>query len=142
LSAESLPLQLIGATVIVTDSQPATGRRMSAHKDLIQRYIEGFRRGDHAQALACLSEDIVWDLYGHKTVRGKAAFEAEIERDLFDGVPVMRIERMIEEGDAVAVTGSGSVTKKSGERATFVFSEVFHFSGGLVRRLETYHLWT
>lgn len=115
---------------------------MSAHKDLIGKYIEGFRRGDHAQVLACLSDDIVWELHGHKAVRGKVAFKAEIEQDLFDGEPVMRIDRMIEEGDAVAVTGGGSVTKKDGQQARFVFSEVFHFSGGLVRRLETFHIWT
>jgi uncharacterized protein len=84
---------------------------MSAHKDVIEKYIEGFRRGDHAQILSCLTQDIVWELHGHKTVRGKDAFNAEIDNDLFDGAPVLGIYSMIEEGDAVAVTGGGRVSK-------------------------------
>jgi ketosteroid isomerase-like protein len=114
---------------------------VSAHKAVIERYIEGFRRTDHAQILACLTEDIVWELHGHKTVRGKAAFDAEIENDFFEGKPLIEIHRMIEEGDAVAVTGGGSVKKKGGGPAKFAFSEVFHFRGDLVSRLETYHVW-
>jgi ketosteroid isomerase-like protein len=108
---------------------------------VIERYIEGFRRTDHAQILSCLTDDIVWELHGHKTVRGKAAFDAEIENDFFEGQPTLAIYRMIEEGDAVAVTGGGSVKKKGGETMKFVFSEIFHFTGSLVHRLETYHLW-
>ena len=115
---------------------------MSPHKKVIESYIEGFRRTDHAQILSCLADDIVWQLHGHKTVRGKAAFDAEIENDFFEGQPALEIFRMIEEGDAVAVTGGGHVTKKGGEQMDFVFSEVFHFAGNLVSRLETFHVWT
>jgi ketosteroid isomerase-like protein len=114
---------------------------MSAHKDVIERYLEGFRRGDHAQILSCLTQDIVWELHGQKTVRGKDAFNAAIDTDFFEGEPALGIYRMIEEGDAVAVTGGGRVSKKGGEQAWFVFSEVFQFSGQLISRLETYHIW-
>ncbi len=114
---------------------------MSAHKAVIERYIEGFRRTNHAQILSCLTDDIVWELHGHKTVRGKAAFDAEIDNDFFEGEPTLDIHRMIEEGDAVAVTGGGSVTRKGGEKIRFAFSEVFHFAGNLVQRLETWHVW-
>ena len=115
---------------------------MSPRKQVIERYIDGFRRTDHAQILSCLTDDIVWELHGHKTVRGRAAFDAEIENDFFEGQPTLEIFRMIEEGDAVAVTGGGRVRQKGGEVLGFVFSEVFHFAGNLVNRLETYHVWT
>lgn len=114
----------------------------SVRKAIIERYVDGFRRGDHAQVLACLTEDVVWELYGHLTVRGKAAFAEEIARDLFEGEPELEIHRMIEEGDAVAVTGGGRVTRRGGEKVGFSFSEVFTFEGERIRRLETWHLWT
>jgi ketosteroid isomerase-like protein len=35
---------------------------MSANKATIEKYIEGFRQGDHASILGCLAEDVVWDM--------------------------------------------------------------------------------
>jgi ketosteroid isomerase-like protein len=115
---------------------------MSAHKDVIERYIEGFRRGDHSQVLSCLTDDVVWVLHGHLAVHGKAAFEAEIARDLFEGTPSLHVDRIVEEGDAVAVCGRGQVTRKGGEIAHFAFSELFLFAGSRICRLETWHVWT
>jgi ketosteroid isomerase-like protein len=114
---------------------------MSAYKAIIEKYIEGFRRSDHAQILSCLSDDIVWVLHGYKTLKGKDAFDAEIENEGFAGNPALTIDRMIEEGDSVVATGSGSVTKRGGERVQFKFSEVFTFSGDAISRIETYHIW-
>jgi uncharacterized protein len=114
---------------------------MSARKAVVQKYIEGFRRTDHAQILSCLTDDVVWVLHGYKILHGKEAFDAEIENDAFEGSPKIELERLIQEGDTVAVTGRGSVAKKGGELMKFVFSEVFTFNGDLVSRLETYHIW-
>ena len=115
---------------------------MTSRKDVIERYIDGFRRGDHAQVLGCLTDDVTWVLHGHLAVRGKDAFKTEIDKDLFEGTPALEIYRMLEEGDAVAVFGGGSVTRKGGEIADFAFSELFLFSGDRISRLETYHVWT
>ena len=113
---------------------------MSAHKDVVERYIEGFRRSDHAQILSCLTDDIVWELHGSKTVRGKEAFDGEIENDEFES-PILTIERLIEEGNTVVAAGSGSVGKKGGDTLRFAFCEVFTFTDDAVSRLDTYHVW-
>jgi ketosteroid isomerase-like protein len=88
----------------------------------------GFRRTDHAQILACLADDVAWVLHGYKTIHGKKAFDAEIENEAFEGHPTIDIERLIEEGDCVAITGKGTATKKDGEKMTFAFSEIFSFN--------------
>jgi ketosteroid isomerase-like protein len=115
---------------------------MSRHKAIVEEYIEGFRHTDHARILSCLTDDIVWVLHGYKTLHGKDAFDAQIENQAFEGSPTLILERLIEEGDCVAVTGRGNVAKKGGEKMKFAFSEVFTFTGDLVSRLETYHIWT
>jgi uncharacterized protein len=43
---------------------------MTARKDFVQTYIEGFRRSDHAMVLGCLADDVVWEIYGHTTFAG------------------------------------------------------------------------
>jgi uncharacterized protein len=114
---------------------------VSTRKRTVERYIDGFRRGDHEQILSCLAEDVVWALHGYKTIQGKEAFDTEIENDAFEGRPTIMIDRLIEEGDTVAATGSGSVAEKGGKRRAFVFCEVFSFAGNGISRLDTYHVW-
>ena len=113
---------------------------MSNRKRIVERYIDGFRRSDHAQILSCLTDDVVWALHGHQTLHGKDAFDAEIENEGFEGNPVITIDRLIEEGDSVVATGGGSVAE-GGTSREFVFCEVFSFTGNAVSRLDTYHVW-
>jgi uncharacterized protein len=114
---------------------------MSKRKSVVERYIDGFRRTDHAQILSCLTDHIVWNLHGFKTIEGKDAFDAEIEGEGFVGAPTLNLERLIEEGDTVVATGSGSVVQQGEQPQEFVFSEVFTFGGDRVSRLDTYHVW-
>ena len=110
-------------------------------KSVVEKYIEGFRRSDHALILSCLTDDVVWVLHGYKTLAGKAAFDSEIEGEGFEGSPTLTIDRLVEEGDTVVAVGGGSVSKKGGERVRFVFCDVFTFTGDAISRLETYLVW-
>src|SRR5262245_25386142 len=101
---------------------------MSTRKAIVEKYIEGFRRGNHATILSCLADDIAWALHGYKTLKGKASFDAEIENEGFEGRPTLVIDRLIEEGDCVVAVGTGGVAKKGGERMKFAFCEVFTFA--------------
>ena len=46
---------------------------MSPRKSIVEKYIEGFNRSDHAQILSCLADDVVWALHGYRTLEGKEA---------------------------------------------------------------------
>ena len=89
---------------------------MSTRKALVERYIDGFRRGDHEQILSCLTDDILWEIHGHATVRGKADFASTIESDATPGRPTLMIDRLIEEGNSLVAVGSGSVALATGGR--------------------------
>ena len=120
------------------DGRPIGGDGVSAQKAVVEKYTDGFRRGDLSQILSCLTDDVVWVLHGAKTLVGKEAFAAEAESG--DGpYPELTLDRLIEEGNTVAVVG-GSVSL-GGEPVDFVYSEVFTFTGGLVSRLDTFHIW-
>jgi ketosteroid isomerase-like protein len=112
---------------------------VTQQKAVVEKYTEGFRRGDLAQILSCLNDDVVWALHGAKTLVGKDAFAAEA--DSGDGPnPELTLDRLIEENDTVAVIGHGSVSL-GGDPHEFVYSEVFTFADGLVNRLDTFHIW-
>lgn len=72
---------------------------MSVNKETVEKYIDGFNKKDHTQILACLTEDIVWTVFGHFRLTGKQADDAAIENEDFTGYPLLRIVRMAEEDD-------------------------------------------
>ena len=111
-----------------------------SRKDVVETYIEGFRRSDHAMVLGCLADNVVWDIYGQTTIFGKDAFDAAIENEAIIGGPELALDRLVEEGDTVVATGSGSMTPREGDPISFVFAEVFAFDGDVVGRLETFHI--
>ena len=113
---------------------------MTEQKAVVEAYTEGFRTGDLAKIVSCLSDDVVWELHGDKTLVGRDAFAAEA--DSGDGPnPRLTLDRLVEEGDTVAVVGHGSVVLGEGDPVEFVYSEVFTFADGLIRRLDTFHIW-
>lgn len=113
---------------------------MSRRKDVVEAYFEGFRHSDHEQILACLTDDVAWDLPGYAYLTGKDAFDQEIQNDEFVGSPTLTVDRLIEEADAVVAIGNGETTHKSGELRRFAFCDVFTFAGDRICRVESYVL--
>lgn len=111
---------------------------MSNRKQTVERYFDGFRQGDHAAILACLAEDVAWDLPGFRHLRGKADFDSEIENPGFTGRPALKLDRLIEEGEAVVAIGEGAATTVDGATHRFAFCDVFTFEGALIARVESY----
>ena len=111
---------------------------MSPRKAVVEAYFEGFRRSDHQRVLACLTDDVIWDLPGHKHLTGKDAFDREIENPDFVGSPTLVVDRLIEEADTVVAIGNGETTHKSGEVFRFAFCDAFTFVGDKMCRVESY----
>ena len=80
---------------------------MTQQKAVVERYTDGFRTGDLAKILSCLTDDVVWELHGAKTLVGKEAFAAEADGGGGPN-PQLTLDRLVEEGDAVAVLGHGN----------------------------------
>lgn len=111
---------------------------LSDRKQLAEAYFEGFRRSEHAQILALLTDDVRWDLPGYKQLQGKAAFDAEIEGEGTTGPPDLRLDRLVEEGDTVVALGTGTGLLVSGDQFQFAFCTVLTFTGALISRVESY----
>jgi len=111
---------------------------MSENKKTIATYMDGFRASDHGQILACLTEDVEWEIPGAFHVRGRAAFDEQIENEAFVGSPMISVTRMTEEDDVVVAEGSVRTQRKDGAILTLVFCDVFEMQGGKIRRLVSY----
>jgi ketosteroid isomerase-like protein len=111
---------------------------MTRNQQTVERYMEGFRRLDHAEILACLTEDVEWEIPGAFHVRGKSAFDEHIESEAFVGRPAITVTRLTEEGDVVVAEGSVRVQRREGGWLDLVFCDVFELREGRIRRLISY----
>lgn len=105
---------------------------------VVENYIEGFNKSDHEQILSCLINDIEWILPGVFHLKGKEAFDKEIENPAFEGKPVITTTRMIEENNIVIAEGTVRAKKKDAEFINLVFCDVFEMKDGLIKRLTSY----
>ena len=112
----------------------------SVRKQVVERYIEGFRTQDHELILGCLTDDVTWEMPPYFSLSGKEAFDDEIENPATPGVPRIQIVRLVEEGDVVVAEGAVQADLATGGRVDALFCDVFHFRGDRICRLVTYQV--
>jgi len=100
--------------------------------------MDGFNKSDHEQILACLTEDIEWIIPGWAHIKGKAAFDQEIENEAFVGRPVIMIKRLVEEGDVVVAEGTVQAEKRAGGIVNLLFCDVFVMEHANIKQLTSY----
>ena len=98
---------------------------MSANTDTVNRYLDGFRRNDHAQILGCLTDNIRWTVYGAYQLEGKRAYDEAIEGPGFVTPPKLDVVRMVEQDDVVMAELTGVVERRDDEPMRMSMAEVF-----------------
>jgi uncharacterized protein len=111
---------------------------LTENKRTIEKYMAGFRAGDHEQILSCLTDNVEWEIPGMFHSRGKAAFDKEIENEAFVGSPDIAVSRLIEEGNIVVAEGSVRAQKRDGGALSLRFCDVFVMQAAKITRLTSY----
>jgi ketosteroid isomerase-like protein len=111
---------------------------MSPNKQTVERYTAAFARSDHAAVLACLTDDVEWEVPGAFHLTGKAAFDAEIENPAFTGSPVIAVTRTTEENDVVVAEGTVRTQRRDGEVVHLRFCDVFVMRDARIASLCSY----
>lgn len=111
----------------------------SANKTTVRRYIDAFNRLDHADILACLTDDVEWVFPGLYHHYGKEAFDREVANaDGGNGPPLITVSREIEEHDVVVAEGTVRAQLKSGDFIELAYCDVFEMRDGKIRKLTSY----
>lgn len=111
---------------------------MTHNKRTVQKYMEGFRRSDHAQVLACLTDDVEWQIPGAFHIRGKEHFDKHIEDEGFVRHPAITVRRLTEENDVVVAEGTVLTRRKNGAILHLAFCDVFEMRDARIRKLISY----
>lgn len=111
---------------------------MSKNKQTVEKYVDGFRKSDHEQILSCLTDDIEWTVFGAFKLKGKEAYDKEIENEAFIGKPDLRILRMVEEDDVVMAEMTVESELSAGGTFRAAMGEVFVMQDGLIKERRAY----
>jgi ketosteroid isomerase-like protein len=111
---------------------------MTLNKQTVNEYIDAFRVSDHQRILACLTEDVIWEMPGIYQHVGKEAFDKEIENDNFVGSPTIQIIKLIEQNNIVIAEGAVQGNMKNGNILDAVFCDVFEMETGKIKKLTSY----
>jgi ketosteroid isomerase-like protein len=104
----------------------------------VEKYMDAFARSDHHQVLSCLTDDVEWVIPGVFHVKGKDAFDKEIENPAFVGSPLITVTRLTEEGDVVVAEGNVRAARRDGGNLNVLFCDVFEMRDTKIRRLISY----
>jgi ketosteroid isomerase-like protein len=133
---------ILAAWIILTltscNNNKPTNNTMSEQKQIVEKYMDGFRATDHEKILSCLTDNVVWEMPGFYLHTGKAEFDKEIESPNADGHPDIRVTRLVEEGNIVVAEGAVKAKMKDGSKIDAVFCDVFHFTNGKISKLTSY----
>ena len=111
---------------------------MTENKKTVDRYMEAFRKTDHPGVLACLTDDVEWEIPGFFRVTGKDAFDGQIENDAFVGHPDITVTRLTEENAVVVAEGTVDAQRRDGGVLHLAFCDVFEMRDGKIRKLVSY----
>jgi dihydrofolate reductase/ketosteroid isomerase-like protein len=115
-----------------------TEQTVTENRQTVERYLDGFRKGDHRQILSCLADDVEWEMPGTFRLTGKAAFDREIENAAFVGSPTITLTRMIEENDVVVAEGAVQCQRRDGGLLDAVFCDVLTMQNAKIKHLVSY----
>ena len=114
---------------------------MNEQLDCARRYMTAYAAGDQQAVADCLTDDVVWEVYGHGRFEGKAAYLAEMAQSGAGGSwPDVVADRYVSDGDTVVVLGR--VRVPGGEAVNLVFATVFTCRGDRARLVESYVVHT
>ena len=115
-----------------------SSKAMTENKQTVQSYMQAFNKTNHADILSCLTDDVEWVIPGIFHIKGKNAFDKEIENDAFVGRPTIKVTRLTEERDVVIAEGSVRCAKRDGGFLNAVFCDVFVMRDAKIKHLTSY----
>ena len=108
----------------------------------IDAYMDGFRKSDRRQVLACLTDDVEWILPGLFHAHGKDEFASHIVDEGFESHPDITVTRSFANADVVVSEGRVRARRTDGGVMNLVFCDVFEMRDGKIARLTSYLMQT
>jgi ketosteroid isomerase-like protein len=115
---------------------------MTAQTAILEKFNNAFAKGDTQYIAQQVTDDIVWNMVGDFTIKGKDAFVKNLQQ--MNGIETldMQILNTISVGACAAVNGTMKVKEPSGNIKSFGFCDVYEFNSqeNKIRKMTSYVL--
>ena len=108
-----------------------------SNKAILQKINDAFAQNDTEAFLAECSDDIVFEMIGHTSVRGKDNVRSFMNEMSSDSAPLFTIDRVIEEGENAVCTGDMEM-EVDGEPAAYTYCDMYRFRDGKAAELRAF----
>lgn len=94
-------------------------------------------KGDYESFLAYCTPDTKWVFVGERILNGKEDVRAYM-KEFYKEPPVFSVEKAIEDGDFVMVTGEIRLKNKAGKYEHFDYCDIWRFEDGKIAELKAF----
>lgn len=108
-----------------------------SNKKIVEKINDAFSKNDVDAFLANCTEDIVFEMIGHKLVRGKDNVRSFMTEMSGDSLPKFTVERVIEEGDFAVCSGDMEMDEE-GSPSTYSYCDMYKFRDGKAAELRAF----
>ncbi|APU97045.1 MULTISPECIES: nuclear transport factor 2 family protein [Sphingobacterium] len=98
---------------------------------------EFIAKGDYESFLAYCTAETKWVFIGERILHGKEEVRAYL-KEFYQEPPVFDVEKSIEEGDFVMVTGEIRLRNKDGKYDHFDYCDIWRFEDGKMAELKAF----
>ena len=109
----------------------------SRNKATIEKVNDAFRQNNVEGFLALCSDNVVWNMVGDSTVKGKDAIRKWMA-SMPSEPPKFTVAQTIAEGDFATCTGHMTMKDKDGTVSPYGFCDVYRFEGDKIAELNAY----
>jgi ketosteroid isomerase-like protein len=109
-----------------------------SNRDVVLRYMDGFRKTDREQILSCVTDDVAWKIPGSFEINGRQAFSTHIVDEGFESHPEITVARLIEDENIIVAEGTVRTSRTDNTVIVLAFCDVFEMRAGRIARLTSY----
>lgn len=100
-----------------------------ANQDILQKANAAIAAGDHEGFLSFCTSDTEWTFVGDQVLKGKQAVR-EYMAAAYIVPPIVTVDRFIEEGDHLTVTGEITLADKNGNATQYAYCDIWRIENG------------
>jgi uncharacterized protein len=114
----------------------------TTNKEIVRRIDAAFAENNLEGFLAFCSDNVVWNMVGDRTVKGKDAIRQWMGSMMGKEPPQFSARTVVAEGDHVMSQGDMTMKDESGAPTDYEYCDIYRFSNGKVVAISSFVIKT